>query len=238
MIPSIRPRLAAAALLALLVACATPSPEDAIKPVIKTIAIVPATEPQRVTFESRSTASVFIPVLGLLAASEAKKKQAEMTATLQVGKLSLADKLTQQVAADLRLAGYQVEILTNVERPKDHPDGVDIWTLPHGADAILHLQLNDVGIYSGLFSGTYAPRVTTYGLMVAKGRTRALYDAEVHYGAHAEKGKDWAVEADARYVYTSPDEIISKAEELRAVFAIGSAAAGKRMTELMLAKMR
>jgi hypothetical protein len=230
-------RLAAGLTVALLTACAS-SPEDAIKPVVKTIAIVPATDPKAVSFESRSTAGLFIPIAGLIAASEARSRQAQITAALQVEKLALGDKLTQHVAAELRKAGYEVEILTNLNRPKDYPDSIDIRTVSTAADAILQLQVSDLGIYSGLFSGSYVPRVSTYGLMYAKGRKRALYDAEIHYGAHAEKGKDWAVEADPKYSYTGPDDILGKAEEVKSVFTEGSVAAGRRMTEQLLARLR
>ncbi|MCY7316508.1 MAG: hypothetical protein LH480_13060 [Rubrivivax sp.] len=140
-------------MLTLIVACASPFPEDMVKPVIRSIAIVPATEPLRVTLESRSIVGLFIPVVGLVAASEAKQKQARIAAALLVDKLSLAEKLTQQVVADPQLAGYQVEVPSNLNRPKDYPDSIDILTVNHTADAILQSQLSDVGVSRGFFPG-------------------------------------------------------------------------------------
>lgn len=230
--------VALAAVSGLLAGCASKTPDNYVKPVVKTIAVVSASDPRSVTFESKSTVGIFIPLAGLVAASNARARQEQLTATLKVGELTLGEKLTIQVVADLRQAGYQVEVLTDVKRPPDRPDNIDITAIKTQADAILQLQVTDAGIYSGLFSGSHVPRVSIYGLMYTKGGNERLYSGEVYYGAHAEKGKDWAVQADPKYTYTSAEDAMQKATEVRAVFVEGTLASGKRMAEQIIAAIK
>lgn len=224
--------------LTLLSACASGPAAPVAKPVIKKIALVPAAEPKAISFESRSTAGVLVPLLGLAAAADTRNRQAQLSARLQLERVALGDKLTQQMAAALREAGYEVEIVADVKRPADDPDNVDLLALETGADAVLQVRVVDVGIYSGHFSASYVPRVVTYGLMYSKGGVHTLYDAEVHYGAHAKEGKDWAVLGDPKHAWSGPDEILAKADDVKGAFVAGTSAAGSRMAQQVLAALK
>lgn len=231
-------RLVPVLALALLSACASRPSQPVVKPAVRKIALVPAAEPKAVTFESRSTAGLFVPVLGMIAAADARSRQAQISATLQVDKLALGDRLTQQMATALRQAGYEVEIVTGLKRPADDPDNIDILALNTAADAVFQVRVVDLGIYSGLFSANYVPRVVTYGVMYSKNGEYTFYDAEVHYGAHAEKGKDWAVEGDPKHAYTGPDDILAKADDVKAAFTAGIDASGVRIAQQVLAALK
>jgi len=217
--------------------CAT-SPEETTKPAIKSIALVPASNPKAVSYESRSTAAVLLPFANIANSIDSKNRRAQLTMAMQVDRLGLGDKLTEVVAEELRRAGYRVDILSGIARPADYPDNIDPRTIKSDSDAILQLIVNDVGIYSGFMSDSYVPRVTGYGLMYATGRRRPLFDGETHFGAHAEKGKDWAVEIDPKYTYSGPDQVVAKVDEVRTVFTNGTVATGKRMAQRILAAIR
>jgi hypothetical protein len=231
-------RLVPVLALALLSACASRPSQPVVKPAVKKIALVPAAEPRSITFESRSTAGLFVPVLGMIAAADARSRQGQISAALQVGRMGMGDRLTQQLAGALREAGYEVEIVTDLKRPADDPDNIDILALNTAADAVFQLRVVDVGIYSGLFSANYVPRVVTYGVMYSKDGGYTFYDAEVHYGAHAEKGKDWAVEGDPKHAYTGPDDILAKADDVKAAFMAGIVASGTRIAQQVLAALK
>ncbi len=205
---------------------------------VKKIALVPAAEPKAISFESRSTASLFVPLLGLVAAADASNRQLQISARLQLERLGLGDQLTQQMATALRGAGYEVEIVGDLKRPADDPDNIDLLALQTQADAVFQVRMVDVGLYSGHFSGSFVPRITTYGVMYSKDGEHTLYDAEVHYGAHAKEGKDWAVPGDPKHTWSSADEILAKTDDVKGAFAAGTAAAGARMAQQVLAALK
>jgi hypothetical protein len=198
-------------------------------PVIHSIAIIPAADPKRYTFEN-ATPPVGYPFQFWVNKADSRSKAQAFNDALYGKKAELGDELTQQVAAGLRSDGFTVEILKDIARPADDPDNIDYDQLTTTADAILHLGISEVGLYSGRVSTVYVPRVNTWGKLFVKGGDD-IYQEEVDYGVDAKKGKSWAVQPDARYAYPSYHDVMTHIDEIRTSFDEGIHATAARMTQ-------
>jgi hypothetical protein len=215
-------------LLALSTACATRSKPIVNKP-IRSIAVIPATNPRWYSFENAAP-PVGYPfqfwVNKLDSHSKAKRFNDE------VGSQSnrLGAEFTDEVVAALRGYGFTVEVLEGVARPVNDPDNVDYDKISAGADAILHISLSEVGLYSSHMSRNYIPRVNASGRLFMKGQDDTLYDEDICYGVDAKKGKEWAILPDAKFAYSSFDAVMTHIDEIRSSFSLGALAIAQRMS--------
>jgi hypothetical protein len=216
--------------LVLLTACATHPKYVVSKPVIKRIAIIPATNPRWYSFENAAP-PVGYPLQFWVNKLDSKSKAKLFNDRLNLRPLTLAADFTDEVARSLREYGYTVEILEGVPRPANDLDHVDYDKITANADAILHLWISEVGLYSSHMSRNYIPRVNASANLFVKGRDESVYENEIDYGVDAKKGKEWAIVPDAKFAYPSFDAVMSNIEDVRTAFEIGASEIGKRMSE-------
>jgi hypothetical protein len=229
----------AAALLAALmtISCAShPAPTPAPLPTIHRIAIVPATDPRWLTFENAAP-PIGYPFQFWVNKIDSHSKAYRFNEAVDPRKLALAQVITVVVAQRLRERGFEVEVLQDVARPADDPDSIDEDRIAAtaGDDAIVHIWIDEVGMYSGHLSAQYVPRVNLRGKMWTKWRDDSLYSDEADYGVDARKGKSWAIFPDPRYHWGSFDELIANMQEVRAAYATGAQLAATRLTDQMAA---
>jgi hypothetical protein len=198
--------------------------------VIKRIAIIPATNPRWYSFENAAP-PVGYPLQFWVNKLDSKNKAKLFNDRLNSRPLTLAADFTDEVARSLREYGYTVEILEGVPRPANDLDNVDYGKVTANADAILHLWISEVGLYSSHMSRNYIPRVNASANLFVKGRDESVYENEIDYGVDAKKGKEWAIVPDAKFAYPSFDAVMSNIEDVRTAFEIGAFEIGKRMSE-------
>jgi hypothetical protein len=216
--------------LALLSACATHSNTVVGKPTIKRIAVIPASNPRWYTFENASP-PVGYPFQFWVNKLDSKNKAKIFNEKLDSLPSELGADFTREVVAALRADGFTVEILDGVTRPPDDPDTIDYDKVSTDADAILHLWISEVGLYSRRLSRYYVPRVDARGRLFVKGREDDIYDGEIDFGVDAKKGKEWAILPDAKFAYPSFDDVMANIDEVRSSFATGALEISKRMSE-------
>ena len=227
--------VAALSTLALMSACATHPKTTASRPAaIKRIAIIPASNPKWYSFENAAPPIGGYPFQYWVNKADSKSKAKIFNDRLNSQSAHLGDKLTEDVAAALRGHGFTVEILEGLARPADDPDNVDYDKISSNADAILHVWISEVGLYSSGFSLDYIPRVNAGGKLFVKGQDDNIYDEGIYYGVDARKGKEWAIVPDAKYAYRSFDLVMSNTDELRSAYATGVLEISKRMSEQIL----
>jgi hypothetical protein len=212
-------------------ACSTQPKVIAPKPVIKSIAIIPATSPANYTLENVSAVQFLIPLAATVNYLDSKQKAKAFNEKLAARPPSLGPSFTEEVARSLRLLGYEVQILEGVLRPPGDLDNVDYAKVVTTADAVLHVQFTQVGLFSPRSSANYIPRVNAYGTMFVKGRTDYLYDQQVYYGVDATSSALWSIPSDPKFAYTSFDSVLSNIDEVQNAFQIGAQAIGKRIAE-------
>ncbi|HEX3835648.1 MAG TPA: hypothetical protein VHW25_01685 [Steroidobacteraceae bacterium] len=98
-------------------------------------------------------------------------------------------------------------------------------------DAVAHVWIDEIGMYSGKFSTQYIPRVNIRGKLWTKWSEDSLYSEEVNYGVDARKGKAWAIEPDDRYRWGSFDELMAGIEDVRAAYTMGARLAAMRLAD-------
>jgi hypothetical protein len=216
--------------LVLSTACATHPKTVATRPVIKRIAVIPASNPRWYTFENAAPPVGGYPLQFWVNKLDSKSKARLFNDKVSPQSAALGSDLTEQVAASLRDRGFIVEILEGVTRPPDDPDNVDDDKVSTGADAILHLRISEVGLYSSGYSRNYIPRVNASGKLFVRGEDDNVYDEDLCYGVDAKKGKEWAIQPDAKYTYPSFDAVMAHIEEVRSSFADGTREISTRMS--------
>lgn len=215
---------------ALLVACAGHNTKPLPRPVVKRIAIIPAVNPKTYTLYNAAP-PVGYPFQFWVNKADSGNKEAVLNERLRYKPVDLATDLTEEVANGLRNRGFDVVILTDLRRPQEDPDNVDHDKLVTDADAVLHLWIQEVGLYSSHTSAYYIPRVNAAGEVFVKGREEDLYRQDIYYGVDARKGKSWAIVPDPKFSYRYFDDVLDRFDEVRSSFEIGARAIGQKMSE-------
>jgi hypothetical protein len=217
--------------LALTTGCATRSTTVAKHtPAIKRIAIIPATNPRLYSFENAAP-PVGYPFQFWVNKADSRSKGKIFNDGLKSHPENLGNELTDKVAAALRSYGFTVEIMDGVARSADDPDNVDYDKVSSDADAILHLWISEVGLYSSRISLDYIPRVNAGAKLFVKGADDNIYDEDIYYGVDARNGKEWAIVPDAKFAYRSFDLVMTNIDDVRSAFSIGVLQISQRMSE-------
>jgi hypothetical protein len=218
--------------LALMSACATHPKTTASRPTaIKRIAIIPASNPKLYSFENAAPPIGGYPFQYWVNKADSKSKAKIFNDRLISKPANLGDEFTAEVATALRGHGFTVEILEGLARPADDPDNVDYDKVTSNTDAILHVWISEVGLYSSGFSLDYIPRVNAGGKLFVKGQEDNIYSEDIYYGVDARKGKQWAIVPDAKYAYRSFELVMSNIDELRSAYATGVFEISQRMSD-------
>jgi hypothetical protein len=222
------------AMLALITlgACAT-HPKSATLPVaIHRIAIIPATNPRWYTLENAAP-PVGYPFQFWVNKIDSHSKAYRFNEGVDPRKAELAAVITSVVAERLTSQGYAVEVLHDLLRPVDDPDNLDE---EHAAasvqtDAIVHIWIEEVGMYSGHLSTKYVPRINIGGKLWIKNHEDSLYSDVVYYGVDARKGKSWAITPDEKYRWGSFDDLMLHIDDVREAYEAGTRLAAQKLAE-------
>ena len=189
------------------------------KPVVRKIALIPASEPLEFTL-GNATAFAFISPLvetGIMLSAKAKAK--EFSQKMAARHVVLAPRLTTIVVDSLRAAGYTVDVLDDIARDPEDPDDIDYGKLETDAEVIVQLRIREVGVFSPRSSSDYhLPRVNVDGKLYIHALDDAPYDETLYYGVDAQSGNAGAIKADAKLKYANFDAVMAKTDELQATF--------------------
>jgi len=212
-----------------LTACASHKSQSLPKPVVHRIAIIPATNPRTYTLYNADP-PIGYPGQHWVNKADSANKEEVLNQRMQRQPLDLAADFTEEVADGLRSQGLDVIILQNLQRTPGEPDSVDYDKISTDADVILHLWIQEVGLYSSHTSAYYVPRFNASGLVFVKGRDDDLYHQDIYYGVDARKGKAWAIAPDSKFAYRYFDDVLDHLDEVRSSFEIGAHEVGKKMS--------
>ena len=215
-----------------LASCASKPIVAVPKPTIKSIAIVPATNPLAYTIYNANPALVmFFPIASLGYSLDGRAKAKLFTEKVIATKVTLGLELTNAMAASLREYGYSVQVLENVKRAPNAPDDIDYDNIEHSADALVHLSFSEVGLLSPRLSTQYVPRLNASGVVFVRGHRDYLYDETIYYGADAREGKRGTIVADAKFAYLDFDFVLNNLSSVLGAFSAGAREVAKRMSE-------
>jgi hypothetical protein len=213
--------LSAVFIVALLGACAS-KPVSADKPVLRKIALIPATEPAGLTLVNENKVMSFlVPISSAGYYLDSKGKAKLFNDRIASRHLALAQRLTSTIVDALRAAGYTVDVLQSITRNPEEPDSFDFETVATDAEAILQVRIDEVGVYSSTLSNQYLPRVNLQGRLYVKSIDDTIYDENLYFGADAKKGKPFMIESEAKFAYPTFDTLMGKTDEIGDAFEGG-----------------
>ncbi len=220
-----------AASAALLIGCASKPVDTGPKPVVRTISVVSATLPQYYSLQNLSAVQFLIPIASLGYSMNSRDKAKLLTDKLPAPSFRPDEDLTTAVADALRSKGYEVTILKDVKRTPDRPDSINLETLPHETDALVHVYFSDVGVESPRTTTNYLPRVNVNSLVYVRQNQSYPFDSVVYYGVDAREGKDWAMAADPKHAYPDFDFMVNNLDVVRSQFSQSAKQIGQRLAE-------
>lgn len=202
-------------------------------PVIHRIAIIPATNPLWYTFENAAP-PIGYPLQFWVNKIDSHSKARRFNEAVDPGKAAIGDVLTQVVEQRLREQGFEVLVIRDLVRNPNDPDNIDEEKITPSvdADAVVHVWVSEVGMYSGQYSTKYVPRVNLGGKVWVKNPDIPnLFWDEVDYGVDAKKSKPLEILPDERYRWGSFDELMSHVEDVRSAYATGTQLAAARLAD-------
>ena len=172
------------------------------------IKVIPVAPIARMYTENKS-----IP-LGILWQSLADRfKSSDFDKRMETTRKDMGPKLTAALVRELRAQGYDAQALDGVVRPADSPDSIDYSLLPT-SDPVLHIYLNEVGMYSARFSMDYIPRVNLSAFLLQPSTGDEIYGEDVRYGADADGNASGSIPADPRHHWSSFNELYDQPQQV------------------------
>jgi len=201
---------------------AQPVVAEVIHPVPQKIALVAVMDPPRLTIENRGSAWGVLALPGFFIQRNIESGRADsLTQAMRAQGLHLGEEMTTALGEELRRLGYTVQVVRNVKRPKDDPEGILYESVETDADAIVTARYFGAGLYAGQFSSNYLPRLNVDIDVVSKADQAELHAHSIYYGADARERTDDQIPADAQYAYASYDQIWNQQREVSEGFRAG-----------------
>lgn len=188
------------------------------KPVVRKIALIPASEPLEFTLGNPTPIMFISPLVetGIMLATKAKAR--EFSQKMTARHVALAPRLTTIVVDSLRAAGYTVDVLDDIARDPEDPDNIDLAKVATDAQVIVRLRIREVGVFSPRSASDYLPRVNVDGALYIRAIDDAPYDETLYYGVDAQSRHAGSIEADPSLKYPTFDAVMAKTDELQATF--------------------
>lgn len=215
--------------MAALAACSTAKKTAA--PAVRTIAVIPAVDPEWYTLRNKNAISFLSPIVDVGNAIDSRAKAQAFTLKMLEQKAKLGEKLTGELVDALNQQGFQAHVVPQQELEGVNLREIDYEHFKTDADAVLHVYFSEVGVYSGYDSLDYLPKTNITGYLFSPRDGSYLHQETIYYGVDAREGKSWSVRADPKYAYRSFEELIDRARELATGFEVGTRAAARRMAE-------
>lgn len=203
------------AFAALIVGCASKPVYTGPKPIVRTIAIIPATLPQYYSLQNLSAIQFLVPIANIGYAMNSKEKAKLLTERIPAISFRIDEDLTAAVAESLRSKGYEVTVLSDVKRRPNDPDSIEYESFPHSTDALLHVYFSDVGVVSPRTTTDYLPRVNVSAMTFVKQNRSYPYETTIYYGVDSKEGTDYSIAADPKHSYPDFESIINNLDLVR-----------------------
>jgi len=185
---------------------------------VRSVALIPASEPLEYNITLRSSVQFLIPLVATATHSDGKKKTKSFTDLLKSKAPNHGAYLTDQIAERLRSGGYQVVVLNDIARPADDPDSIDYEKLAFENDIALQVRIEGIGFYSGFGSASYVPKVNVGALSFTRRGAKYPYEASVCYGVDAKPGKDWAILSPESFNYPTFEALTADPSAVDAIY--------------------
>lgn len=202
----------------MLAACNTAPKNDTPRTPIKSIAIIPASN-KPLGFEY--SASFFVPPIARGIINSVNAGLGESNAKIINDKLAaqgydIGKQLTDSVVKQLQDAGFNVVVLTNIERKPGAPDDVDYTKIVHTSDAIFHVYFSEVTYQSPRGQSAYWPRVSALIQTYDKTGKTFLFETESFLDRGAKESRPGYFDAKDDLSFQDQEVMLTQIDKIRA----------------------
>ena len=214
---------------AALAACSTT--KKAAAPAVRTIAVIPAVDPDLYTLRNKNPISLISPIVDFGNTIDSRYKAQALTVKLLAQKAQLGEQLTAAMVDALNQQGFQAKVVPQRDLEGVNLRDIDYEQFKTDADAVLHVYFTEVGVYSGFDSLDYLPKTNVTGYLFSPKDGSYIHEETVFHGVDSREGKAWGIPSDPKYAYRSFEDLMDRASELATGFRVGTRAAAQRMAE-------
>ncbi|QID17274.1 hypothetical protein G3580_06205 [Nitrogeniibacter mangrovi] len=221
-IPFLR-RLGAIAMCSIVMAACTSNPskdvaeeEQPLSPAaIHKIALIRVLNPVELTAENRGGPLPLLGAVGWIAQRHINANRGQFLEQVFRNQAFLpGDELTNALLAELRDKGYSIEYLRTVPRDLEDPSDILFDAIQTDADAFLVVELDEMGIYSGVTSTKFMPRLNVDVELLGRIDQSEVFSQSIEYGVDADEHNDEEIPADPKYAYGSFGEAVEHQTDL------------------------
>ena len=186
-------------LLAFLSACASPVPKIDVAASklasIKSIVVVrPPPQKSYTMLNFGHPGMAFGLVGGVIAASDQKSKQEQLTTAYKAQGVNISNALADRIAASLSSVGFQVRIEDGPWVESENGYTIQFDQIKSDADGVLVVTQTNVGFVATVAPSDYLPTITVVATLLGKDRADQIYRG-YHASGWAPKAKGWRVSA-------------------------------------------
>lgn len=168
--------------------------------------------------------------LGVLWQSIADRiKSSDFNERMEAARKDMGPSLTMALVRQLTAQGYEAQVAEGTPGQPTRPD-IDESKLP-STDAVLRINLNEVGMYSARFSKDYVPRVNLSAYLVRGQTEDSLYSETLYYGADAKGEASWSVPANPDHHWSSFNELFEHPQEVAQSYDYAVNALAKKIAQ-------
>lgn len=213
---------------------ATPPP----KMHVTKIAFLPISEPDRVSVQNASGASLLVPIAGLALHADSKNKENTLSDKMAIQNTLLGKTLSSYIEEDLKKGGYEVSVLDNVPRPKDDPDDIEYQDIKTDADVVLHIYFDEIGMISEAFSAGYHPRTYIKVELYHIKHDEDVYDETLCFGLDARPLRSCTMISGLDVSYPTFEAMTSKTTEISQMWNSGTREISNQMVSKIVAAIK
>jgi len=198
------------------------SKEDPPPPIVRKIALIQAAEPEEFEADNRGSLLDQFGVIGW-----AIRKDIEARGTRAIGStfddqtFRPGKEISEALLHALEKKGYEIEYVANPPRNPKDPEEIDWNALHTDADALILLEIDEMGLFSGFATSQYMPRLNVDLDMVSRDGEHDYFDLSIAYGADAETRNHEEIPSPSKYRFGSLQEAANQYEVLIDGFRYG-----------------
>lgn len=191
---------------------------------IHKVALIRALDPASLTAENRGSALSLLGFVGNQIQRNIERNRGNDLETLfDIRDFRPGKELSEAVLSELRTRGFDVEYLVSVPRQEDDVTEIDFAAIDSSADAFIQIQIDEMGLYSGMTSTKFHPRFNVDIEMLVDRGEEEVFAQSIEYGVDASELSDESIPADAKYAYGSFGDAFEHGDELIVAFRQGIA---------------
>lgn len=196
--------------------------EDPLPPIVRKIALIQALEPVEFEADNRGSVLDYFGLMGWVIKKDIEGRGTRaIDSALDERTFRPGKEISEALLHALEKKGYEIEYVANPPRNPKDPEEIDWNALRTDADALILLEIDEIGLFSGFTTTRYIPRLNVDLDMVSRDREHDYFDFSIAYGADAETRNDEEIPAPWKYRFGSLEEAARQHEVLIDGFRYG-----------------